>query len=377
MRLKKTKIGLIGYGYIGKIHTIGYANIPLIFPHLNKSIEMTKVIRRKNSQKDEQYWLGMGTDIEELSNLDVDFADICTPNFLHLPQIKSLVSNGLNIYCEKPLGNNYQECVQLADLVEKNKIINQVALVYRFMPSVAKARAYIKNGGIGDIICFRTHLLHSSYLNPNRVITWRLEKEKSGGGALVDLGIHLIDTIRFLLGEVTSLSADTKILFKKRPDGKGNEIDVDIDEWGLINLEMVSGAKGTAEVSKVSVNPIEPFNIEIYGTKGYIKITNNTFYDPIAYSFNSKDNTVENVFTKENGIDEYVKYLSTIIPPSKMSLGPLLDLHIAGIMNMLKNNEANKIIYEETPTFRESSVSQKLIDYAYQSSIEGGRKIKV
>ncbi|WFA08794.1 Gfo/Idh/MocA family oxidoreductase [Tissierella sp. Yu-01] len=375
--MKKTRIGLIGYGYIGKIHTIGYTNIPLIFPHLSESIEMTKVIRQNKSPKDEQQWLNRGINIEELSCSNIDLVDICTPNFLHLSQIQYLLNNGINIYCEKPLGLNYQECIHLTNLVEEKKIINQVALVYRFMPSIAKARAFIKNGGIGDIINFRSHLLHSSYLNPYRNITWRLEKEKSGGGALVDLGIHLIDTIRFLLGETKSLSADTRTLFNKRPDGNGKDIDINVDEWGIINLEMVSGAKGTAEVSKVSINPFDTFNIEIYGTKGYLKITNNTFYDPITYKFNSNENTVENASINENGIDDYVKYLSTIIPSSKMSLGSLLDLHIASILNLLKNIEVNKIIYGETPTFRESSKSQKLIDYAYISSSEGGRKIKV
>lgn len=375
--MRKTKIAMLGYGYIGKIHTMGYANIPIIFPHLNESIEMTKVIRQKNSPKDEQYWLDRGTEIEELSNLDVDFADICTPNFLHLPQIKYLLDKGINVYCEKPLGINYKESIHLTDLVEEKKVINQVALVYRFMPSVAKGRAFIKNGGIGDIISFRAHLLHSSYLNPLRNITWRLEKEKSGGGALIDLGIHLIDTIRFLLGETKSISAYTKTLFNKRPNGSGSESSVDVDEWGLINLETISGAKGTVEVSKVSVNPFETFNIEIYGTKGYLKITNNTFYDPITYIVSSNDNTVVSESIGENGIDQYVKYLLKIMPSSKMSLGPLIDLHIASIMNMLKNIEANEIVYEETPTFRESSESQRIIDYAYQSSSEGGKIIKV
>lgn len=372
--MNKTRIGLIGYGYIGKIHTIGYANIPLIIPNLSESIEMTKVIRQKGSPKDEQQWLSRGIDIVELLDSKVDFVDICTPNFLHLEQIQYLLDYGINIYCEKPLGLNYSECTHITKLLEDKKIINQVALVYRFMPSIAKARALIRDGAIGDIISFRTYLLHSSYLNPQRNITWRLEKEKSGGGALIDLGIHLMDTIRFLLGEVKSLSANTKTVFTRRPDGKGNEIDIDVDDWGLINLQMESGAYGTAEVSKVSVNPIETFNLELYGTKGYLKITNDAFYEPIVYRFNSNDNTAEKI-SITNGIDDYVKYLSTIIPSSKMSLGPLLDLHIACIMNMLRNIEAKKIIYKETPTFRECSDSQRLIDYAYQSSSMEATKI--
>src|SRR5690606_13030087 len=142
-------------------------NIPLIFPRLSDSIELTKVIRQESSPNDEQQWLNRGIGIEELAGSNVDFVDICTPNFMHLPQIHYLLNEGINIYCEKPLGLNYEECINLTDLVEEKKVINQVALVYRFMPAVAKARVYIKNGGIGEIISFRTHLLHSSYLNPS------------------------------------------------------------------------------------------------------------------------------------------------------------------------------------------------------------------
>ena len=88
--MEKTRIGLIGYGYIGKIHTIGYTNIPLIFPRLSDSIELTKVIRQESSPNDEQQWLNRGIGIEELAGSNVDFVDICTPNFMHLPQIHYL-----------------------------------------------------------------------------------------------------------------------------------------------------------------------------------------------------------------------------------------------------------------------------------------------
>jgi len=375
--MNKIKIGLVGYGYIGKIHSIGYLNIPLIFPELKDRIEMTKVIRRKNSLKEESYWLERGEDLEELVNGGIHFADICTPNFLHLPQISFLANKGVNIYCEKPLGINFQESTAISEVAEEKKIINQVALVYRFMPALAKARAYINNGGIGKIISFRTHLLHSSYLNPSRSITWRLEKEKSGGGVLIDLGIHLTDTIRFLLGEAVALTADTKTLFNKRTDSNGSKSTVDVDEWGLINLEMVSGAKGTIEVSKVSLNPLESFNIEIYGTNGFIKISDHTFNDPIVYSFSKKDNSIKSIFLKDSGTDQYVKYLETIVPSGKMSLGSMVNLHLASIMNMLKNIESSRIIFEETPTFRESAKSQKIIDCAYQSSKAGGRRVTI
>ncbi|MGF7057796.1 Gfo/Idh/MocA family protein [Brassicibacter mesophilus] len=363
--MDKIKVGLIGYGYIGKIHSIGYLNIPLVLQDPQVKIEMTKVIRRKNSLGEDSCWLARGDDIDELTNEDINLVDICTPNDLHMPQIEILAKKGINIYCEKPLGLNYQQCAKMADIVGLEGIINQVALVYRFMPALAKARGFLLENKLGDVINFRAHLLHGSYLNPRRPITWRLQKNRSGGGALIDLGIHLADCIRFLLGEVRNVKAETKTIFDTRPNDNGEETLVDVDDWGLINLEMMNGAKGTMEVSKVSINPLEAFNIEIYGTKGFIKVTDKGFYEPNIYLFN-ENNVLEKVTIEK--LDPYSQYLSTIIPSPKMSLGNMVDMHLASQMNVLNNIINGRVMFRETPTFEEASKSQKIVDIAYLSN---------
>ncbi|WP_202710390.1 Gfo/Idh/MocA family protein [Sporosalibacterium faouarense] len=372
--MRKIKVGLVGYGYIGKVHSVGYSNIPIVIDNLDIEIEMSKVIRRKESIKEKNLWLSLGHEIEDLVNEGVEIADICTPNYLHRSQVEYLAKNGVNIYCEKPLGLNYEECTRLADITEEEDIINQVALVYRFMPAIAKARSFLLNNGLGDIINFRGHLFHGSYLNPKRPISWRLQRNKSGGGALVDLGIHIVDTVRFLLGEVESVKAETNTVFKERPNDDGGYSIVDVDDWGLVNLDMVDGAKGTIEVSKVSVNPLEVFNIEIYGTKGFIKITDKDFYEPNVFLFN-KDNNLEKITIAD--FDPYSRYLNTIIPSPKMSLGSMIDMHLASQVNILNNISKNRIIFHETPTFSEGAKSQKIIDLAYQSEYKGGKQSNI
>jgi len=372
--MNKIKVGLIGYGYIGKVHSMGYLNMPIVIERPGMTIELTKVIRRKESLDEESCWLTRSHEVEDLVGEGIELVDICTPNDLHKPQIEFLAKEGLNIYCEKPLGLKYEECEAMAHIVEDKGIVNQVALVYRFMPAIAKARALLLNNRLGDIINFRAHLLHGSYLNPKRPITWRLQKSRSGGGALVDLGIHLADSIRFLLGEVKNVRGETKIVFPKRPDHNGMEATVDVDDWSLVHLEMMSGAKGTMEVSKVSINPLEVFNIEIYGTKGFIKITDKDFYEPNVFLFDRN-----NAFGKVNieELDPYSEYLNTIIPYPKMSLGSMVDIHLASQMNILNNIAKNRVVFDETPTFSEAAKSQKIIEMAYQSDYEGGKQLEI
>lgn len=372
--MKKLKVALLGYGGIGKIHSLAYKNIPIVFPDIHINYLMKYLLRRKKSYSQKNQWLKRISDIDEIN--EIDLADICTPNFLHYKQSKKLLNKKINVYCEKPLGINYTESKELSELSKRLNLINQVALVYRFLPSIAKTRAFLKKGVLGKVISFQARLLHSSYLNPNRPINWRLEYSKSGGGALIDLGIHLVDTIRFLLGDIKSLEAEVKTVINERysDSSKTKKEQVNVEDWGLIKLELENGAVGTIEASKVSINPDVNFEIEIYGEKGMIKLTDQTEYDPILYPNKSTDTKkIDKIIENDN----YSKYISNIYPSSKMNLGLMVNVHAASQLNLLLNIRNNKIKFKETPTFSEASKAQKIIDYAYTSAKKGGVSVNL
>lgn len=365
--MKKLDIGLIGYGYIGKIHNIAYKTIPIIFPQYGDAYNLSSLISTKTQNLENTGFNTLVSSIYDLKNENLDIVDICTPNFLHLEQSSFFIRKNSNIYCEKPMAVNLKESLQILNLVKEKEIITQLALVYRFMPAISKAKAMIENNCIGEIINFRSQLFHSSYLDPNRAITWRLKKEMSGGGAISDLGIHLLDILVFLLGyeNIDKLRAEANTIIKERPAENGEGMEkVDVDDWGLIILYLKNGAAGTIEVSKVSHNPYDTFEMEIYGTNGYIKISDKSPYEPIYSLYNSKDSKdiLEIIKT-----DNYVNYLNSIYPNPKMSMGAMVDMHIASILNMIINVSNNKVLNKETPTFEEGIKSQKLVELAYLS----------
>ena len=330
---------------------------------------MKYLLRRKSSSVAKNNWEERISELDKLS--EVDLVDICTPNFLHYRQIERLLKYNLNLYCEKPLGINYKESDELTKRVNQKSLINQVALVYRFLPAIAKTKALIEEGFIGQVISFDAQLLHSSYLNPKRPMNWRLEKNKSGGGALLDLGIHLVDIIRFILGEIKFLQAITKTVFEKRFENQNEnkKVNVDVEDWGKINIELENNIYGTLEASKVSFNPNKDFVLEIYGTAGMIRITNKTEILPEYYGIKNDKEEMENID------NEFSKFVRAIYPSHKISLGLLVNLHLASQFNMLLNIKNKEKRFEEIPDFREAAKSQKVIDMAYKSAENGGEKV--
>ena len=126
---------------------------------------------------------------------------------------------------------------------------------------------------MGRVFSIRTAYLHSGYIDPSRPMSWKLEKKNSGGGALYDLGSHIIDLTRFLLGDFKSLNAKLKTFHKKRPiPGKPGQFGiVEVDDVALLMFEMENGAIGTLEGSRIATGTNDEWRMEIHGEKGAIR----------------------------------------------------------------------------------------------------------
>jgi len=197
-------------------------------------------------------YTGYKTHVKSPEGLSTDILDICTPNFLHREEIEKAIGCGIkNIYCEKPLTGVYDEEKRLVELAGANEVNNRIGLVFRYLPAVVRTKRMIRDGLIGEIINFNCHMYHQSYLNPNRPMSWRLQKEKSRGGALVDLGIHLIDMVQYVLGPIKQVRGLTKTMIKERPSDAGIA-PVDVDDFAHLDLMLEKGACGVMEVSRLA-----------------------------------------------------------------------------------------------------------------------------
>jgi predicted dehydrogenase len=148
-----------------------------------------------------------------------------------------------------------------------------MAYMYRNCLPLIKAKRLIEEGFLGNVYVVRGKFLHSGYENPGRPMSWRMDYNKSGGGALFDLGSHVIDLVYFLLGDFSRVKSVLKTHIKERKV-KGiqdRSEEVTVDDVAYVNFEMKNGAGGYIEASRFSTGTNDELILEIHGDKGAIK----------------------------------------------------------------------------------------------------------
>ena len=168
--MKTINAGLIGFGYIGKVHTIAYRDIPLCIsrPAVRQPVCFAPLqLESDRAAMEEAGYQLCTTSPEEFYTRPLDLVDICTPNNLHYEQCRRALEANLAVYCEKPLAMSYAEACALAELAEKAGAITQVAFVMRYLPAIRQMKALVEAGEIGEVFNFRGHMFHGAILTPS------------------------------------------------------------------------------------------------------------------------------------------------------------------------------------------------------------------
>lgn len=346
---KNINFAIIGFGGIGKVHAMSAysANITLNLPY---NLNLIKTVTRKPVYSTIKATNNTQSLDEVLKDKNIDFIDICTPNDSHGNIVKAAIEHKKAIYCEKPLSSSYKEAAAMTELVTTSGIKNAVALIYRFVPSIRLIKEELEEGTIGEIIDFKIKLYHKSYLDPNKKGAWRT-KASSGGGALLDLGIHLVDIIHFTMGEVEKVDCEARIFFEDRTS---------VDEISNCNLYLMNGIRGNLEVSRVFADSEESTTLVIYGTKGSIKMTSSNAMNIEIYDYNKNITSIK----AAKGNERILKYYGGA------SMGFFYDSHKASIVNFANILADNEVEEGLTPTFEDGLKAQRVVEACYRSSRE-------
>jgi len=343
--MKKINFAMIGYGGIAKTHSLAVydANLRFSLPY---ELNLKYIVTRKPINIPINGIENI-TEIEEvLKDEEIDFIDVCTPNDAHFDVVKKAIQSGKAIYCEKPLSSIGSEAMEMAKLVKENNIINSVALVYRFMPTLTLLKRELQQETIGKAIDFKVRTYHDSYLNEKKKDTWRTGKN-SGGGALLDLGVHLIDMIQFTMGDIEDVEARTRIYFEERAQ---------VDEIANCDFTLKGGIRGSLEVSRIFTEREQTDDYVVYGTKGSIKINFNNPYEIEIYNFESNSTLIKNVTPGDNLLKYYAD--------KRNSLGFFQNCHTASLINF-----ANKVFNNSNEgidaNFEDALKCQRVIDKVY------------
>ncbi|MCI0712179.1 MAG: Gfo/Idh/MocA family oxidoreductase [Chloroflexi bacterium] len=270
-------IGMLGYAFMGKAHSNAFKKIPyLMYPPvaIPRLVAIAGRDEEAVAEAAKRYgYEGYYTDWRQmLENDDIDVFDNGGPNNVHAEPCIAAAGAGKHVFCEKPLARTAEEAKSMLDAVEKAGVKHMVAFNYRFVPAIVQARQIIESGALGRIFHFRASYLQEWIIDPEFPKVWRLDKSVAGSGALGDLGVHVIDLARFLVGEPTRTMAMMKTFIKERPleDGSGRGM-VDVDDAFTALLEFENGAMGTVEASRFCQGHKNYEVLEINGENGSIR----------------------------------------------------------------------------------------------------------
>jgi predicted dehydrogenase len=268
-------VGIIGFGFMGKTHTLNYRSLPIFYdppPVSTKLVGVADVVPERVKYAVEEVGFKFGTtDWRELiARDDIHIVDICSPNSQHHEQLLAAMAAGKHIYCDKPLVVGQDALASIESALGNYRGIGQMALQYRFFPATLRAKRLIDEGFLGSVVSFRTAYLHSGSVDLNRRMGWKQLKSE-GGGVLHDMGTHIVDLTDYLIGPLVSVRAELHILYAKRPDARGEWVSVEADDLSLIHAKVPSGAIGTIEASKIATGAEDELRLEIHGDKGALR----------------------------------------------------------------------------------------------------------
>jgi len=282
------RVALIGHGFMGAAHSQGWRVAPRFFD-LPATPAMSVLVGRDQAQTsaaaDKWGWNESSTNWRAVvKRPDIDVVDICTPGTSHAEIAIAALDAGKHVLCEKPLANSVAEAEAMADAAARaaqHGIFAMVGFTYRRVPAAALARDFVAAGKIGDIRQVRVNYLQDWLVDPEAPLTWRLQKEHAGSGALGDIGAHAIDLAQFITGQqLTSVSGTIETLVKERPllgtrAGLAGTVTaergaVTVDDVALFTGRFDSGALGTFEATRFSTGRKNAFRIEVAGSEGAI-----------------------------------------------------------------------------------------------------------
>ena len=279
-------VAVVGFGWMGRVHTQAYARVPHHFPQLSlrpELIAVADVVPGRAEEAAARY--GFATAAQDWREVAADprvqAVSVAAPNFLHREIGVTMAEAGKHLWIEKPVGLTADDARAVAGAVTKAGVQGTVGFNYRNAPAVSAARELIAAGEIGTVTHLRIRLFSDYAAHPQGALTWRYERERGGSGVLGDLASHGVDLARFLLGEIASLTADTAVFVpeRARPTGAtagharstGGELGpVENEDYVSCLLRFASGARGVLEACRVSVGEQNNYGFEIHGTEGAV-----------------------------------------------------------------------------------------------------------
>lgn len=279
-------VAVLGFGWMGHAHSRAYTRVVQHFADLAVSPRLIVVAepdRGRGVDARDRYGFADWTPDwrQALADDRVEAVSITAPNHLHRELGVAAAAAGKHVWIEKPVGLDAEDALAVAEAVKLHGVQTSVGFNYRYAPAVAYARELITTGALGRVTDADFRLLSDYAAHPLGALSWRFERALGGAGVLGDLGSHGVDLMRYLVGEIDSLVADTATFLAERPraDGPASHFavassgdlgPVENEDYVSCLLRLQGGARATLRASRVAVGQQNNYGFAIQGTLGSV-----------------------------------------------------------------------------------------------------------
>jgi predicted dehydrogenase len=351
----QVRFAVIGFGNIARTHMTALRALPIIkrtplLPVLDTLV--TRDPARHAAQAEAIGFRSVVSSAEEAAaSGQVGAFDICTPNARHYEDAEPAWERGIAVYCEKPLSESYERSALLAAKAKRHpQAVSQLAFTFRYHPAVMRIREIIAQGVVGDILQCKISYRRSGYLSPERPISWRLQSGMSGGGAISDLGVHVLDMLRHWFGELEHVEGRTAIHVAQRRDASGSGwASSEVDDWALMHYRSVSGVQGIAEVSRIALGS-DAFDIQIVGSRGSITCDLERHAMPQVHLLGGGSGVLPVPATLD------------LLPDEKATMGFAVDTHFGALHHFILRLAGDDRHASLAPTFEDGLVAEYWIE---------------
>lgn len=284
------RVAMIGTAFMGRAHSQAWRVAPRMF-ELGREPELAVIVGRDAARTEaaarQMGWAEAATDWRSIvTRDDIDVVDICTPGDSHEEIALAALAAGKHVLCEKPLANTVDEAERMAAAARDaatRGVLAMCGFSYRRTPAVALMQRIVAEGRLGAIRHVRAQYLQDWISDAEAPLTWRLDKEKAGSGALGDIGAHIIDSTQWIsASHIEAVSAQLRTFVTSRPvlgesvglGGRGEagagRGPVTVDDAAAWTANFDNGALGVFEATRMALGRRNANRIELNGERGSI-----------------------------------------------------------------------------------------------------------
>lgn len=364
-------IGLVGSGFMGRCHANAFRSVSGLFevpgePHLSVLADASDELASRAAAS-LGFARGTGGWQALVDDDAVDIVAITAPNTLHAPIALAAIESGKTVYCEKPLSTTAAIALGMTEAAEAAGVVTLVGFNFLRNPMIRLAREIIETGEIGEITGFRGRHAENYMADPNAPHSFRTNPE--GGGALADIGSHIISMGRYLLGPIAEVQGDCRTIHATRPKKPGSteRAPVLVDDMTHALLRFESGISGSLEANWVANGRTMDLSWEITGTKGALAFSQEYMNELLHYSAHPG----RSGYTRIEAGPAHPPY-GNFCPAPGHHLG-FNDLKVIEVAHLLEAHAGGENAW---PDFREAYEVQRTVE-AIQTSHAGRRWVSL